>query len=67
MGRKIRIDVRECLVAFDKMGKNKAPAVDELLDIIFQVKEFKKLFRKLNREDKMEQDWQHKSYTQSEE
>ena len=34
-GPKIKITVRDTLVAIDKMGKNKAAAADELLDIIF--------------------------------
>ena len=38
-GPKIKIKVGETIKAIDRMGKNKAAAADELLDIIFQVKE----------------------------
>ena len=34
-GPKMRISIRETMVAIDKMGKNKAAAADELLDVIF--------------------------------
>ena len=37
------------MIAMDRMGKNKAAAADELLDTIFQVKEWKELERKLRR------------------
>ena len=42
-GRKINIEVIDTINAIDRMGKNKAAAADELLDIIFQVKEWKKM------------------------
>ena len=35
--------------AIDRMGKNKAAAADELLDTIFQVKEWKELENKLRK------------------
>ena len=34
-GNKIKITVRETMIAIDKMGKNKAAAADELTDTIF--------------------------------
>ena len=48
-GPKIKISVRDTMIAMDRMGKNKAAAADELLDTLFQVKEWKELERKLRR------------------
>ena len=48
-GPKIKISIKDTMIAMDRMGKNKAAAADELLDTIFQVKEWKELERKLRR------------------
>ena len=48
-GPKMKIRVRETMIAIDRMGKNKAAAADELLDIIFQVKEWKDLVKNLKK------------------
>ena len=34
-GSKIKITIRETMIAIDKMGKKKAAAADELTDTIF--------------------------------
>ena len=34
-GPKIKIGIKDTMIAMDKMGKNKAAAADELLDTIF--------------------------------
>ena len=49
------------------MGKNKAASADELLDTIFQVKEWKKLEIKLIKENMMRKDWKKDNFQNSEE
>ena len=45
------------MVAIDKIGKNKAAAVDELMDVIFQVKEWKILEKKLDKKEIKRKNW----------
>ena len=43
------------------MGKNKA-AADELLDTIFQVKEWKNLEKRLIKDNMLRKDWKKENY-----
>ena len=45
------------MIAIDKMGKNKATAADELMDIIFQVGEWKKLDIELRKDKLLRENW----------
>ena len=65
-GPKMKIRVRETMIAIDKMGKNKAAAADELLDIIFQVKEWKDLVKNLKKEQKMRSNWKQEMFNRPE-
>ena len=62
----MKIRVRETMIAIDKMGKNKAAAADELLDIIFQVKEWKDLVKNLKKEQKMRSNWKQEMFKRPE-
>ena len=53
--------------AIDRMGKNKAAAADELLDTIFQVKEWKELENKLRKKKTLRENWRQEIYEKSEE
>ena len=46
------------MIAMEKMGKNKAVSVDELMDLIFQVKEYRRLYKKLHKEHKLRENWE---------
>ena len=47
MGQKITISIHETMLAIDRMGKNKATSTDELMDVIFQVREWKNLEKRM--------------------
>ena len=64
--RMIKIEVIDTMIAIDKMGKNKAQAVDELMDIIFQAKEMKNMERRLKKQDKLRNNWKNITYKKSE-
>ena len=63
-GPKIKVKIADTIRAIDRIGKNKAASADELLDIIFQVKEWKKLELKLIKDNMMRKDWK-KDYFQN--
>ncbi len=50
------------MIAIDKMGKNKAAAADELLDVIFQVREWKLLERKIKEKGEEREEWKKELY-----
>ena len=52
--------------AIDRMGKNKAASTDELLDTIFQVKEWKRLAIKLKKDKELRTNWKTDTYHNSE-
>ena len=62
-GRKINIEVIDTINAIDRMGKNKAAAADELLDIIFQVKEWKKMGNILKHKEQLRKNWKTETFT----
>ena len=52
-------------MAIDRMGKNKAAAADELLDVIFQVREWKKLENTLKQKEEFRKNWKDEVYINS--
>ena len=50
-GEKDNINIKETIQAIEKMGKNKASSVDELMDIIFQEKEWRNLEKRLKEKE----------------
>ena len=55
------------MIAIDKMGKNKAAAADELLDVIFQVREWKELEKRLRKDKMLRNNWFSMTYEFSKE
>ena len=59
---KEEITIKETMIAMEVMGKNKASSVDELMDIIFQEKEWQNMKKRLEGKKLVRRDWRRDNF-----